>query len=421
MKVINYQDISFEDKNKTTENSVDDIVKEIIENVRKEGDKALREYSKKFDNADLKELKVTVKEIEDAFEEVDDSLLSAYKDAAINIRDFHQKQKEDSWSYEKEGILLGQRITPIQEVGMYVPGGQAAYPSTVLMDAIPAKVAGVERLVMVSPPNSEGKIHPNILAAAKIAGVDEIYKVGGAQAIAALAYGTESIKPVNKIVGPGNIFVATAKKEVFGKVGIDMIAGPSEVLIIADETANPEYIAADLLAQAEHDQLATSTLITIDKELAQKVQNAVDEQIKNTIARKEIAKTSIDNNGVIYLVNDLDEAFEIANKIAPEHLELLLKDSFDNINKVQNAGAIFIGEYSPEPLGDYFAGPNHTLPTSGTAKFSSPLGVYDFQKRSSLIHYDRSALEKEKDKIINFAESEGLDAHANSIKQRFKK
>lgn len=398
---------------------VRDIVIEIIENVKDNGDQALKDYSKKFDNVNLENLRVTEEEIQEALTLVEDNLKEIYKEASENIRNYHQEQKSDSWQINKEnGIMLGQKVTPIKEIGIYVPGGKAAYPSTVLMDAIPAQVAGVERIAMVTPPNKEGKVDPHILAAANIIGIDEIYKVGGAQAVAALAYGTESIKPVSKIVGPGNAFVATAKKEVFGKVDIDMIAGPSEVLVIADKSANPSFIAADLLAQAEHDQMAMPILITDDQNLANSISEEIERQIAEDINRKEIAQASIDDYCFVFIVNDLEEAYSLANDIAPEHLELLIEDPHSGIDSIKNAGAIFIGSFTPEPVGDYFAGPNHTLPTSGTAKFSSPLGVYDFQKRSSLIYYPEEAFNNIADKVIDFAESEGLDAHANSIRQR---
>ena len=363
---------------------------------------------------------MTEAEIDEAFSAVPAELLDIIREAAQNIRDFHEKQLETTWTYTpKPGVILGQHITPIERVGLYVPGGKATYPSTVLMDAIPALVAGVKSLVMVTPPGRDGKINPTILAAAKIAGVHEIYKIGGAQAVAALAYGTETIKPVNKIVGPGNIYVATAKKEVFGKVDIDMIAGPSEVLIIADENANPVYAAADLLSQAEHDELAMPILVTTSADLGEQVIEEVYRQISEDLNRKEIAKKSVDDYGFVFIVKDLDEAFELSNQIAPEHLELLIEHPMDSLEKVKNAGAIFMGAYTPEPLGDYFAGPNHTLPTSGTAKFSSPLGVYDYMKKSSILSYDQAALRSVYPKIAAFARSEGLDAHAKAVERRF--
>ncbi len=395
-------------------------VLDIIDTVKQRGDAALKDYTETFDGCRLTDLAVTPEEIEDAFNQVDADLISVMKDAAANIRAFHEKQKETTWTYEPSpGITLGQHITPLERVGLYVPGGKAAYPSTVLMDSIPAMVAGVDAIAMVTPPGKNGKINPNILTAAKIAGVTEIYKVGGAQAIAALAYGTESIAPVNKIVGPGNIYVATAKKEVFGKVAIDMIAGPSEVLIIADTFANPVFVAADLLSQAEHDEMAMPILVTTDDAFADAVISEVYRQIEEDLGRKAIARSSVDHFGFAFVCDTLDEAFHLANAIAPEHMELALPDAKNYLDRVRNAGAIFLGEYTPEPLGDYFAGPNHTLPTSGTAKFSSPLGVYDFTKRSSILSYSRDALAQAADEIVAFAESEGLDAHAKSIERRF--
>lgn len=407
------------------ENERDDIrnaVLEIIKGVKNDGNAALLYYTQALDHCKLTHLQVTEKEIDDAFALVSDELLTIMRESAANIRAFHEKQLETTWTYSpKPGVVLGQHITPIERVGLYVPGGKATYPSTVLMDAIPALVAGVESLVMVTPPDRNGQINPNILAAAKIAGVHEIYKIGGAQAIAALAYGTETIQPVNKIVGPGNIYVATAKKEVFGKVAIDMIAGPSEVLIIADETANPIYAAADLLSQAEHDEMAMPILVTTSADLGAQIVEEVYRQIDQDLSRKEIAKKSVDNYGFIFIVNDLNEAFELSNQIAPEHLELLIENPMDSLEKVKNAGAIFMGSYSPEPLGDYFAGPNHTLPTSGTAKFSSPLGVYDYLKKSSILSYDEPSLAAVYQKIATFARSEGLDGHAKAVERRFEK
>lgn len=398
---------------------IDIEVKAIIANVRQNGDEALLAYTKTFDGVSLASLKVSEEEITEALETIDPSFLTILKNAKDNIREFHQHQLEKSWFVKKgNGIILGQKITPLKRVGVYVPGGKAAYPSTVLMDVIPAIVAGVEEIVIVSPPNKEGKVNPAVLAAASIAGVTEIYKVGGAQSIAALAYGTKSIRPVDKIVGPGNIYVARAKKYVFGTVDIDMIAGPSEVCIIADGTQNPAYVAADLLSQAEHDEMAASILVTDSEQLALDVQVEVEKQLK-VLERNKITRASIENFGHIFVVDTLDDAFEVVNEIAPEHLELLLDNPFDQLPKVRNAGAIFLGAYSPEPLGDYFAGPNHTLPTSGTAKFSSPLGTYDFLKRSSVIYYSEQELKNVKDQIIQFANEEGLTAHANSIRIRF--
>lgn len=424
MKTIIYkQGMDLDTILKRNEDEREDIrnaVLEIIKGVKKEGNAALLYYTQALDHCVLTHLQVTEEEIEAAFSSVPDELLNIIREAAQNIRDFHEKQLETTWTYTpKPGVILGQHITPIERVGLYVPGGKATYPSTVLMDAIPALVAGVKSLVMVTPPGRDGKINPTILAAAKIAGVHEIYKLGGAQAIAALAYGTETIKPVNKIVGPGNIYVATAKKEVFGKVDIDMIAGPSEVLIIADENANPVYAAADLLSQAEHDELAMPILVTTSEALGAQVIEEVYRQISEDLSRKEIAKKSVDDYGFVFIVKDLDEAFELSNQIAPEHLELLIKDPMESLEKVKNAGAIFMGAYTPEPLGDYFAGPNHTLPTSGTAKFSSPLGVYDYLKKSSILSYDQAALQSVYPKIAAFARSEGLDAHAKAVERRF--
>lgn len=392
----------------------------IIDTVKAKGDSALMDYTEKFDGCRLDNLKVTEAEIDEAFNLVDPEMITIIEEAADNIRAFHQKQKEETWMYNPgPGITLGQHITPLERVGLYVPGGKAVYPSTVLMDSIPALVAGVDSLVMVTPPGKDGKINPNILAAAKIAGVHEIYKVGGAQAIAALAYGTNTIKPVNKIVGPGNIYVALAKKEVFGKVAIDMIAGPSEVLILADGNANPIYAAADLLSQAEHDEMAMPILVTTDAAFGEKVIAEVYRQIEADLSRKEIAKKSVDHYGFVFVTDTLDQAFELSNAVAPEHMEILLDKPMQYLDKVRNAGAIFLGPYTPEPLGDYFAGPNHTLPTSGTAKFSSPLGVYDFMKKSSILSYSQGALEKVYSKIAAFARSEGLDAHAKSVERRY--
>ena len=424
MKTIIYDQTMDLDKilkrNEDVRDDIRNAVLEIIKDVKTDGNAALLYYTKVLDHCELTHLQVTEDEIQEAFDSVSESLLEIIREAAGNIRSFHEKQRETTWTYEpKPGVVLGQHITPIERVGLYVPGGKATYPSTVLMDSIPALVAGVQSLVMVTPPGRDGKVNPTILAAAKIAGVHEIYKIGGAQAIAALAYGTETIKPVNKIVGPGNIYVATAKKEVFGKVDIDMIAGPSEVLIIADENANPVYAAADLLSQAEHDEMAMPILVTTSKDLAKQVIEEVYRQINEDLGRKEIAKKSVDDFGFVFIVKDLDEAFELSNKIAPEHLELLIENPMDSLKKVRNAGAIFMGAYTPEPLGDYFAGPNHTLPTSGTAKFSSPLGVYDFIKKSSILSYDQNSLKNVYEKIAAFARSEGLDAHAKAVERRF--
>ena len=396
-------------------------VNEILINVRENGDKAVFEYTKKFDGADIdaSNILVTTKELEEAYDEVDDKLIEVMRKSIANIRDFHEKQKAETWIDEKaNGTKLGQKVTPLSKVGVYVPGGKAAYPSSVLMNVIPAKVAGVDEVIMVTPPGKDGKVNSNTLVAAHEAGVDKIYKVGGAQAVGALAYGTESIPKVDKIVGPGNIFVALAKKAVFGYVSIDSIAGPSEVLVIADDSANPKYVAADLLSQAEHDELASAILLTDSEKLANEVSEWV-EKFANELERSEIIKKSLDNYGYILLTESIDEACDMANEIASEHLELLTKDPFETMNKIKNAGAIFLGEYSSEPLGDYFAGPNHVLPTNGTAKFFSPLGVYDFQKKSSIIYYNEESLSEIKDDIQDFAKAEGLTAHANSIKVRF--
>ncbi|NCU16741.1 histidinol dehydrogenase [Pallidibacillus pasinlerensis] len=410
------------DKLNRTEADFDQIdarVKEIINDVKNFGDEALKKFTEKFDGAQLTTLKVSQAEIDAAYESIDEEFINVLQEAKQNIIDFHQAQLEKSWlNYKNDGIILGQKVTPLDRIGVYVPGGKAAYPSTVLMTVLPAVVAGVNEIALVSPPDKDGNVHPYVLAAAKIAGVQEIYRVGGAQAIAALAYGTETIRPVDKIVGPGNIYVARAKKYVFGTVDIDMIAGPSEVCIIADEKQNPVFIAADLLSQAEHDEMAASILVTNSTELATAVQKEVENQLAK-LERKDIARQSIDQYGQIFVVDTLDEAFNVANIIAPEHLELLVADPFANLSKVKHAGAIFLGPYAPEPLGDYFAGPNHTLPTSGTARFSSPLGTYDFLKRSSVIFYNQEELEKVKNQVVHFANEEGLGAHANSIQVRF--
>ena len=424
MKIIRYNKNTDLDsllkRNEDEQDNIRNTVLDIINRVKKDGDTALLYYTSAFDKCELTRLQVTEDEIQEAFDSVPVALLDIIRESAANIRAFHEKQLERTWTYAPQpGVTLGQHITPIERVGLYVPGGKAIYPSTVLMDAIPALVAGVDSLVMVTPPGLDGKINSHILAAAKIAGIHEIYKLGGAQAIAALAYGTETIKPVNKIVGPGNIYVATAKKEVFGKVDIDMIAGPSEILIIADENANPIYAAADLLSQAEHDEMAMPILVTTSEVLANKVIHEVYRQIDEDINRKAIAKKSIDDFGFVFIVKTLDEAFELSNKVAPEHLELLIANPMESLEKVRNAGAIFMGAYTPEPLGDYFAGPNHTLPTSGTAKFSSPLGVYDFIKKSSILSYSKDALENVYEKISTFARCEGLDAHAKAVERRF--
>ena len=401
--------------------SVEDIVADILKNVKTNGDKALFEYCEKFDKAKLDSLEVTEAEIEEAFNLVEPHFIEIIKTAAENIKDFHKNQIRTSFIINnKKGIVTGQKVTPIEKVGVYVPGGTAAYPSTVLMDTIPAKLAGCKEIVMVSPPGSDGKINPVILAAAKIAGVDRIFKLGGAQAVAALAYGTESVPNVYKIVGPGNAFVAEAKKQVFGMVSIDMIAGPSEILVIADGTCEAKNVAADLLSQAEHDKMASAVLVTDSDELANKVIEELERQIP-LLPRAEIARASIDNNGKIIVSKSIEEAVKIANEIAPEHLEICVDNPFDYLDLIDNAGSIFMGKNCPEALGDYYAGPNHTLPTSGTAKFSSPLSVDDFVKKSQYTYYTAEALEKIKDDVAYFAESEGLTAHAKSTTIRFEK
>lgn len=396
-------------------------VNEIIANVREKRDAAIFEYTKMFDKADINasNVKVTEDEIKEAYSLVDEKLLEVIRKAKVNIRDYHEKQKRNSWFDSQEnGIILGQKIAALHTAGVYVPGGKAVYPSSVLMNVLPAKVAGVKRIIMTTPCGADGKVYPSTLVAAKEAGVDEIYKVGGAQAIAAMAFGTESIPKVDKIVGPGNIYVALAKKAVFGYVSIDSIAGPSEILVLADETANPKYVAADLLSQAEHDEMASAILITTSKELAEKVSVEVDKFVAK-LSRKEIIQKSLDNYGYILAADTLDEAIEAANDIASEHLEIVTKNAFEVMTKIRNAGAIFIGEYSSEPLGDYFAGPNHVLPTNGTAKFFSPLSVDDFIKKSSIISYSKEALQAVYKDIVQFAECEKLTAHANSIRVRF--
>lgn len=398
------------------------VTEEILAEVKEKKDEALLYYTKKFDGIEFKsenEIKVSDEEFIEAENSVSKEFIEALKTAAENIKDFHERQKRNSWINTKEnGVILGQLIKPLDRVGIYVPGGTAAYPSSVLMNAIPAKTAGVKEIVMVSPPSKGGKMNPNILVAAKLAGVDEVYKVGGAQAIGALAYGTGIIEKVDKIVGPGNIYVAMAKKSVYGYVDIDMIAGPSEILVIADERANPKYVAADLMSQAEHDKLASSILVTTSEKLADEVMEQLKLQIK-TLSRKEIIEKSLTDYGCIILVESLKKAVDVANEIAPEHLELSVSNPFEILGEIKNAGSIFLGDYAPEPLGDYIAGPNHVLPTSGTAKFFSPLSVDDFIKKSSYIYYSQPALCEVKDKIITLADSEGLTAHANSIKVRF--
>lgn len=422
IKIYKYGEVSnseiFARENIAT--NVEGIVSGIIANVIQNKDKALFEYCEKFDKVSLTSLEVTSEEIDEAFASVDKEFIEILKEASENIRDFHKRQVKEGFTIkEKDGIVTGQKIMPIEKVGLYVPGGTAAYPSTVLMDSIPAKIAGCSEIVMVTPPSKDGRVNPVILAAAKIAGVDRIFKVGGAQAVAALAYGTESIPKVDKIVGPGNAFVAEAKKQVFGKVDIDMIAGPSEILVVADSTCNPVFVAADLLSQAEHDKMASAVLVTDSYDLAKKVSDELERQIP-ALPRAEIARASIDNNGkIIVAENNLSLAIDIANEIAPEHLEICVDNPFDYLDKIKHAGSIFMGKYCPEALGDYFAGPNHTLPTSGTARFSSALGVDDFVKKSQFTYYTKEALEKVADKISYFAKKEGLDAHAKSATIRF--
>lgn len=397
------------------------VVADIVNNVRSQGDKAVFEYTEKFDKAMITadSILVTKEEIQEAYAKVDEKLVGVIQKAAKNIRTYHEKQKQFGWfDTENKGILLGQKVTPLQRVGVYVPGGKAVYPSSVLMNILPAKVAGVDEIIMTTPPGADGKVYPATLVAANEAGIDKIYKVGGAQAVAAMAFGTESIPKVDKIVGPGNIFVALAKKAVYGHVSIDSIAGPSEILVLADETANPKFVAADLLSQAEHDELASAILVTTSKSLAEQVSKEVDRFV-NLLSRKEILEKSLENYGYILLAESMEDAIDIANEIASEHLEIVTKDPFMIMTKIRNAGAIFLGEYSSEPLGDYFAGPNHVLPTNGTAKFFSPLSVDDFIKKSSVISYSKEALEEVYKDIVYFAESEKLTAHANSIRVRF--
>lgn len=421
IKILDCEKVSAEEifarKNPTA--SVSDIVADIIATVKKDGDKALRFYAEKFDGAKLDALEVTEEEWACALEKADKNLIAILKEAAENIRVFHEKQVRKGFQIEKEnGVIVGQKITPIEKVGLYVPGGTAAYPSTVLMDAIPAKIAGCDEIVMVTPTKT-GEINPDILAAAKVAGVDRVFKIGGAQAVAALAYGTESVPKVDKIVGPGNAFVAEAKKQVFGLVSIDMIAGPSEILIVADNKNEPAHIAADLLSQAEHDKMASAVLVTDDLAFANAVSDELEKQIP-TLLRSEIARKSIDDNGKIIVANDLTAAIAIANEIAPEHLELCVDEPFAYLDQIKHAGSIFMGRNCPEALGDYFAGPNHTLPTSGTARFSSALSVDDFVKKSQFVYYTKDALEEVADKVDYFARKEGLEAHAKSATIRVK-
>lgn len=421
IKIMKYGEVSKDEIFARGETSFDvaDIVTDIIENVKQNGDKALFEYAEKFDKAKLSSLEVTEEEIEEAFNKVEPKFIEIIKTAAQNIRNFHEKQVRNSFIInEQEGIVTGQKVTPIEKVGLYVPGGTAAYPSTVLMDSIPAKIAGCSEICIATPPSADGKVNPVILAAAKIAGVDRIFKMGGAQAIAALAYGTQTVPKVDKIVGPGNAFVAEAKRQVFGRVSIDMIAGPSEILVIADGKSNPKFVAADLLSQAEHDKMASAVLVTDSMELAVKVQAEIENQLK-VLLREEIARTSIDNNGKIIVADNIADVIDVSNEIAPEHLELCVDNPFDYLDKIKNAGSIFMGRYCPEALGDYYAGANHTLPTSGTARFSSPLSVDDFVKKSQYTYYTKDALKKVAEDVAFFAEKEGLTAHARSATIRF--
>ncbi len=416
IKIMKLGDVSYDEifARGTAETDVSDIVADIIYDVRKNGDAALFKYAEKFDGAKLSSLEVTAKEIEEAFSIVEPKFIEILEKAAENIRNFHKKQVRNSFIInEQDGVVTGQKIIPVEKAGLYVPGGTAAYPSTVLMDSIPAKIAGCAEICITTPPMKDGKVNPVILAAAKIAGVDRIFKVGGAQAIAALAYGTETIPKVDKIVGPGNAFVAEAKKQVYGKVSIDMIAGPSEILVVADKLSNPKYIAADLLSQAEHDKMAGAVLVTDSIDLANAVSDEIEKQIP-LLSRSEIARISIDNNGKIIVADNILDAVDISNEIAPEHLELCVDDPFALLDKIKHAGSIFMGRYCPEALGDYFAGPNHTLPTSGTARFSSPLSVDDFIKKTQYTYYTKEALFKVAEDVAFFAEKEGLTAHAKS-------
>ena len=415
IQILNYGQVDREKifARVSPEVDVEAIVSQIIRDVRKGKDQVVIEYCRRFDRVDLRSLEVTKEEIAEAKKQVTPEFLEILQKAAANIRDYHEKQVSAGFRMEKDGIILGQKVTPIENVGIYVPGGTAAYPSTVLMDSIPAKIAGCKQIVMVTPPGKDGKVNPTILAAADVAGVDRIFKVGGAQAVAALAYGTESIPQVDKIVGPGNAFVAEAKKQVFGRVAIDMIAGPSEILIVADSTSDPKHIAADLLSQAEHDKLASAVLVTNSEELAKAVQAELEVQIP-LLPRAAIARHSIDVNGKIIVAEDLEVAIDVANQLAPEHLELMVDDPFAYLDRIENAGSVFMGRNCPEALGDYFAGPNHTLPTSGTARFSSALSVDDFVKKSQYTYYTREALGKVAEDIAYFARQEGLEAHARS-------
>lgn len=422
IKIYNYGQVSDQEifARDNIAPDVEGVVAQIIADVIKNGDAALREYAAKFDKVQLTSLEVSQQEIDEAFQTVETEFLDILREAAANIRAFHEKQVRNSFLLNNtDGIVVGQKVTPIEKVGLYVPGGTAAYPSTVLMDSVPAKIAGCREIVIVTPPGKDGKVNPVILAAAKIAGVDRIFKVGGAQAIAALAYGTETLPKVDKIVGPGNAYVAEAKKQVFGRVSIDMIAGPSEILVVADSTADPRFVAADLLSQAEHDKMASAVLVTDSYAFAEAVSRELEIQIPR-LPRQEIARASIDHNGkIIVAEGNLELAIDIANRIAPEHLELCVDNPFDYLDKVKHAGSIFMGKYCPEALGDYFAGPNHTLPTSGTARFSSPLSVDDFVKKTQFTYYTAEALEKVADKVAYFARKEGLDAHAKSATIRF--
>lgn len=422
IKILNYGEVPndkiFARANPSAD--VSGVVSEIIANVATNGDEALFEYAKRFDKVELSSLEVTKEEIDFAFKSVEEEFILILKEAAENIRNFHKRQVRNSFVInESDGVVTGQKVTPIEKVGLYVPGGTAAYPSTVLMDSIPAKIAGCKEVVMVTPPAKDGMVNPAILAAAKIAGIDRIFKVGGAQAVAALAYGTKTVPRVDKIVGPGNAYVAEAKKQVFGRVAIDMIAGPSEILVVADKTCNAAFVAADLLSQAEHDKMASAVLVTDSRELAKAVSDEIEKQLPQ-LPREEIARASIDNNGkIIVAEGNLMLAVDIANEIAPEHLELCVDNPFDYLDKVKHAGSIFMGKYCPEALGDYFAGPNHTLPTSGTARFSSPLSVDDFVKKSQFTYYTADALANAAKKVAYFAKKEGLDAHAKSAVVRF--
>lgn len=421
ISILKYGEVSNEEifARGTAVTDVSAIVSDIIKNVREKGDKALFEYCEKFDKAELSTFEVSEEEIQQAFQSVEPEFIEVLERAAENIRAFHEKQVRNSFIInDKDGIVIGQKVIPVDKAGLYVPGGTAAYPSTVLMDSIPAKIAGCREICITTPPNSEGKVNPVILAAAKIAGVDRIFKVGGAQAIAALAYGTQTVPKVDKIVGPGNAFVAEAKKQVYGLVSIDMIAGPSEILVVADGKSNPKYVAADLLSQAEHDKMASAVLVTDSMEFALKVSEELERQIP-LLPREEIARISIDNNGKIIVSDDLMKAIEIANEIAPEHLELCVDTPFDYLDKIRHAGSIFMGRYCPEALGDYFAGPNHTLPTTGTARFSSPLSVDDFVKKTQYTYYTKEALSRVAKDVAFFAEKEGLSAHARSATVRF--